>query len=204
MKQNYQAELEKLILSLPQDKKPSLLLHSCCGPCSTHVLNFLRSHFNITVFFYNPSIMPESEYELRLKTQLEVIEHFSATNPIKIISYPYDPSEFLSLARGLENEPERGKRCDLCMEQRIKKTAAYASENQYDFFCTTLSVSPHKDPELLNTLSSHYSKIYAIPYLPADFKKKGGFQESIRLSKELSLYRQAYCGCIFSKKQSDE
>lgn len=199
MKANFQKQLDIFLEQLPKDPIPTLLLHSCCGPCSTYVLNYLSKYFKITIYFYNPNIMPQKEYEQRLTTQKEVLLKSSFPNPIQLIEPTYNVEEFLQISKGLENEPERGKRCEKCMELRIKKCAEYAAQNGYDFFCTTLSISPHKDALLLNDLSIKYADKFHIRTLPADFKKKNGFLESIRLSKELSLYRQDYCGCIFSK-----
>ena len=199
MKENFQLQLDNLIKELTEENRPSLLLHSCCGPCSTAVLKYLSQHFNISLFFYNPNIMPEEEYVLRLDTQKRVLKHLALPNPVALITPPYNPREFIEIAAGLENEPERGKRCVKCMDLRIKTTAEYAARHNFDYFCTTLSVSPHKDATLLHDLSEKYAKIYNISALPADFKKKDGYLESIRLSKELNLYRQNYCGCLFSK-----
>lgn len=204
MKPNYQLQLDTFIEQIPVGTVPKLLLHSCCGPCSTYVLSYLAKHFEITVFFYNPNIMPSEEYQLRLKTQQTVIENLSFPNKVSLVAPTYDVKEFLSAVKGFENEPERGVRCEKCMELRIRKTAEYAVANDFDFFCTTLSVSPHKDAVLLHDLSQKYAAQLDIPALPADFKKRNGFLESIRLSKELNLYRQNYCGCIFSKAKSDE
>ncbi len=199
MKQNLQKQLDFFLEQLPKEHAPSLLLHSCCGPCSTYVLTYLSKYFEITVYFYNPNIMPKSEYAQRLTTQKDVLSKLTFPNPVHLIEPPYDQKEFLEIARGLESEPERGKRCEKCMDLRLRKSAEYAAANGYDFFCTTLSVSPHKDAILLNNLSEKYADKFQISTFPADFKKKGGFLESIRLSKELGLYRQNYCGCIFSK-----
>lgn len=204
MKENYQIRLEQLISEIPKGTTPKLLLHSCCGPCSTYVLSYLAKYFEIAVYFYNPNIMPKSEYNLRLKAQKEVLDGLSFPNKVSLVEPPYDQNDFLLAVRGLEDEPERGARCEICMDLRIKKTAEYAAENGFDYFCTTLSVSPHKDAMLLHKLSEKYAASENIKTLPADFKKKNGFLESIRLSKELNIYRQNYCGCIFSKQKSDE
>lgn len=204
MKENYQRQLDTLLEQLPKDKVPTLLLHSCCGPCSTYVLQYLSKYFQISVYFYNPNIMPRSEYGLRLETQKKVLSEMTFPHPVKLVEAPYDLDTFLEKIKGYENEPERGKRCDICMEMRICKSAEYAAENNFDFFCTTLSVSPHKDAVLLHTLSQKYADIYSVTALPADFKKKSGYLTSVSLSKELGLYRQNYCGCIFSKSKSDD
>ncbi len=204
MKTNYQLQVDKLIEQIPPGKPPTLLLHSCCGPCSTYVLSYLTKFFNVTVYFYNPNIMPPQEYSLRLQAQKDVLNSLPFENPVHFVEEEYDVTEFLNIAKGYEAEPERGKRCDRCMALRIEKCAQYAAQNRFDYFCTTLSVSPHKDADLLNQLSRQYSLKYDIPFLPADFKKKGGFLESVRLSKELDIYRQDYCGCIFSKQTKSD
>ncbi len=200
MKQNFQKQLDIILEQMHSDKLPTMLLHSCCGPCSTYVLSYLAKHFDITVYFYNPNIMPEAEYKLRLEAQIKVLDKLNPPHKIKLIEAPYEPQEFLDIAKGLEHEPERGKRCKKCMELRIKETAEFAAKNKFDYFCTTLSVSPHKDAVLLNSLSEKYAKKFEINTIPADFKKNNGFLESIRLSKEFEIYRQDYCGCLFSKK----
>ena len=203
MKQNFQKQLDIFLSTLPSENVPSLLLHSCCGPCSTYVLSYLAKYFNITIYFYNPNIMPEPEYKLRLETQKEVLNKLKLPHEVKLIEGAYDRNEFLKSIAGLENEPERGERCKKCMELRIKNTAKFAFENGFDYFCTTLSVSPHKDAALLNSLSEKYASLFKIKTIPADFKKQNGFLQSTKLSKELQLYRQDYCGCIFSKKRAD-
>ena len=199
MKQNFQKKLESFLAELPKDSVPKLLLHSCCGPCSTYVLSYLSNYFEITVFFYNPNIMPKSEYDRRLSAQKDVLEKLHFRYPVHLIEPRYDPQEFLEISKGLEAEPERGKRCEKCIELRLRQSARYAAENGYDYFCSTLSVSPHKDADLLNTVSNKYALEFNIHAVPADFKKKNGYLESIRLSKEIDLYRQNYCGCIFLK-----
>ncbi len=203
MKQNFQKQLDIFLSKLSTEKMPTMLLHSCCGPCSTYVLSYLAKYFHITVYFYNPNIMPESEYKLRLETQKEVLNKLKLPYKVNLIDIPYDSQEFLKEIKGLENEPEHGIRCEKCMDLRIKNTAKFASENGFDYFCTTLSVSPHKDAVLLNALSEKYASLFEISTIPADFKKQNGFLQSIKLSKELQLYRQDYCGCIFSIKRAD-
>lgn len=199
MKENYQLQLDQLIGSLPEGQLPTLLLHSCCGPCSTYVLSYLAKYFSISVYFYNPNIMPLEEYELRLQTQKEVINRLCLPHSVQLVTPEYNVNEFLNIAKGFETEPERGERCKRCMALRIQKSAEYAAAHHFDYFCTTLSVSPHKDAVLLHALSEKFASEYHIPALPADFKKKGGFLESTKISKQLNLYRQNYCGCIFSK-----
>ena len=148
--------------------------------------------------------MPYSEYALRLETQKKVIENFAPSDGIQLLEAPYELDQFLQVVQGLENQPERGQRCEKCMDLRIQRTAEYAANNHFDYFCTTLSVSPHKDAQLLHDLSEKYSKKYNIAHIPADFKKNNGYLESIRLSKEWQLYRQNYCGCIFSKPKESQ
>ena len=178
-------------------EKKRLLLHSCCGPCSTSVIDKLKNDYNLTIFYYNPNIYPKEEYYKRLTTQKEYLQ--KSNQNISVIDGTYDDSslfekEFL----GLENCPEGGNRCEKCMFLRLKKTAEYAKNNGYDVFTTTLSVSPHKNANLINKLGNEFSKKYNINYLESNFKKKDGFLNSIKLSKQYSLYRQNYCGCKYS------
>lgn len=199
MKVNYQILCDKKIEELTKNNsRPTLLLHSCCGPCSTYVLEYLERYFDITVFFYNPNIYPEDEFIKRLNTQREVIEKHSALNAVKIIDLPYEHSEFLGLVEGFESEPECGARCLECFRLRMEKTAQIALEERFDFFTTTLSVSPHKNATALNELGREISQKYGVEYLYSDFKKREGYKRSIELSKEFGLYRQEYCGCEFS------
>lgn len=196
---NFQKKMEEQISSL--SGTPSLLLHSCCGPCSSYVLEVLSKHFNVSVLYYNPNIYPESEYEKRLHEQVKIINAMPFANPVNLIPCSYDESEFLSAAEGYENEREGGSRCEKCFRLRLAKTALLAKENGFDFFTTTLSISPHKNAPLLNKIGEEFSKKYGIDYLYADFKKKEGYKRSIILSKEYELYRQDYCGCRFSLRE---
>ena len=175
--------------------KPSLLLHSCCGPCSSYVIEYLHGSFNITVFYYNPNIYPESEYLRRLEEQKKLLSHF---DDVKILEGEYEPNSYFAYIQGHENEPEGGKRCYLCYEQRLEQTAKTAKENCFDYFGTVISVSPYKNALWLAEIGTRLSKKYDIKFLIADFKKRGGYQRSIELSKEYDLYRQNYCGCKFS------
>ena len=190
--------MEEQILSL--NGTPSLLLHSCCGPCSSYVLEVLTQHFNVTLLYYNPNIYPESEYYKRYDEQKKIIEKMPFIHPVKIMECSYDENEFLSAAKGYENEREGGSRCEKCFILRMKKTAQLAAENGFDFFTTTLSVSPHKNAPLLNKIGEELSREYSVKFLYADFKKKEGYKRSIELSKKYELYRQDYCGCRFSKE----
>ncbi len=195
---NYQKKMEEQILSL--NGTPSLLLHSCCGPCSSYVLEVLTQYFNVTLLYYNPNIYPESEYYKRYDEQKKIIEKMPFIHPVKIMECSYDENEFLSAARGYENEREGGSRCEKCFILRMKKTAQLAAENGFDFFTTTLSVSPHKNAPLLNKIGEELSREFSVDFLYADFKKKEGYKRSIELSKKYELYRQDYCGCRFSKE----
>lgn len=199
MKINYSRELENIIENLGS-KKPMLLLHSCCAPCSSYVLEYLSNHFDITVFYFNPNIFPENEFYKRINEQKKLIDAMGLD--IETVDCGYNPNEFFDEVKGLENEPERGKRCKKCFTLRLEKSAKFAKENGFDFFTTTLSISPQKDAQLLNEIGKKLSEKYSIPYLFSDFKKKNGYKRSIELSKIYNLYRQNYCGCVFSKMQT--
>ncbi len=194
---NYQKELDILLESI--DKKPKLLLHSCCGPCSSYVTEYLAVYFEITVFYFNPCIYPESEYQKRLGTQRKLLDN---TKLALLFPGEYDHKSFLEIAAGLEKEPEGGKRCLLCFRQRLFETARVAAELSFDFFATTLTVSPHKNAEIINEISKEASLMYGVPHLPSDFKKREGYKRSVELSKKYGLYRQNYCGCEFSMAAS--
>ncbi|MFL0196736.1 epoxyqueuosine reductase QueH [Clostridium sp. WILCCON 0269] len=199
MNVNYQNELNKIINKIVEDEKiPSLLLHSCCAPCSSYVLEYLSKYFNITVFYYNPNIYPQEEYVKRVREQEEFIFKFSP-NKINFIEGLYDSEKFYSLCKGLENEKEGGFRCLRCYRLRLNETAKLAKSQKYDYFTTTLTISPHKDAGKLNDIGRDLASKYGIEYLYSDFKKKNGYKRSIELSKIYNLYRQNYCGCIFSK-----
>ena len=198
---NYQLETDRIIKSL--DHAPTLLLHACCAPCSSYVLEYLAEHFNITVFFYNPNITEKEEYEKRKNELKRLISEKSFRYPVKMIDGDYSPQLFFDMAKGKEHVPEGGERCFLCYEMRLKETARLAKELQYEYFCTTLSVSPHKIVVKLNELGAKYSKEYDIPYLYSDFKKRNGYKRSIELSHEYGLYRQNYCGCVYSRMQTE-
>ena len=185
-------------------ERPSVLLHSCCGPCSTAVIERLLSDYNITVFFYNPNITEKEEYELRLDAQRTVVDRFNGgsmfiIDRIGLIEGTYRPDSFLCSVRGLEDEPEGGERCSVCFRLRLEETARRAKAGGYDFFATTLTVSPHKNYTLISQIGKEIADDYGIGFLDMDFKKKAGFQRSIELSKKFGLYRQNYCGCRFSR-----
>ena len=199
MKNNYQIELDRLIAEL--DHKPALLLHSCCGPCSSYVLEYLSKYFEITVYYYNPGIYPEEEYFKRLDNQKAFID---ATGYAVLLDSAYDHSEYLDAVNGFENAPEGGERCEICFRQRIFKTAEAAKLNGFEYFTTTLTVSPHKNAELINEISKEAERLYGVKHLPSDFKKKEGYKRSVELSKEYGLYRQDYCGCEFSMRNKQE
>lgn len=201
---NYQKEMEKIIGGLQGEKK-SLLLHSCCAPCSSAVLEKLQEIFDITVFYYNPNISEEFEYRKRVEEQKRLIEAFNGKNPdclIKIIDGDYEPREFYAVVKGLENCPEGGERCFKCYALRLEKTAQAAKEGNYDFFTSTLTISPLKNAAKLNEIGEEMALKYETSFLPSDFKKKEGYKRSIELSKEYDLYRQNFCGCAFSKAES--
>ncbi len=198
MKNNYSLELEKTISEIKLNgNKPSLLLHCCCAPCSSYVLEYISQYFDITLFFYNPNIYPEKEFEFRL-SELKRFNNDAGYN-LKVMTPEYISDEFFDLAKGYESLPEGGERCRKCYELRLEKTAEYAAQFGYDYFCTTLSISPYKNSEWLNSIGVSSEKKYGVKYLLSDFKKKGGYKRSIELSEKYGLYRQNYCGCIFSK-----
>ena len=199
-KTDYQKQLDCVLQDISTSgKRPSLLLHACCGPCSSYVLEYLCKHFEITVLFYNPNIYPAQEYERRLQELLNFYKRFVPAENVRVIQAPYDPEEFYTAVGTRENpelakEPERGERCRRCYELRLRYTFDYACANNFDYFCTTLSISPFKDADMINEIGSSFGP----QWLPSDFKKKNGFKRSLELSAEYGLYRQEYCGCIYS------
>lgn len=199
-KQNYQKLLDGIIKNIEkQDKIPTLLLHSCCAPCSTYVIEYLSSFFNITVFFYNPNIDEADEYTKRALEQKRLIESMETKYPVKFVEGGYEVDIFTNIAKKLAKEPEGGKRCFACYGLRLKKTAEYAKTYNFAYFTTTLSISPLKDATKLNEIGEALEKSIGVPYLFSDFKKKNGYKRSTQLSKEYNLYRQDYCGCSYSK-----
>lgn len=186
---------------------PRLFLHSCCAPCSSYVLEYLRQYFRITVFYYNPNISMESEYQKRVKEQKRLIESYNEQAsegkwyPIEIIEGDYEPDVFFEMAKGLEQCPEGGERCFACYELRLLKTAELAVEGKFDYFTTTLSISPLKNAKKLNEIGEKLEKEYGVKWLVSDFKKRDGYKRSIELSKEYGLYRQNYCGCVYSRRE---
>ena len=199
MKANYSLMCENILNEIKDKKK--LLLHSCCGPCSSYVISYLTNYFDITILYYNPNIYPYNEYLKRKEEQIRLIKEMDTVNKIDIMDCDYDNNLYNELVRGLENEPERGSRCKICYKMRMEKTAMIAKANNYDFFCTTLSVSPYKNAELINKIGEELENSYNIRWLYSDFKKKDGYKKSILLSQKYNLYRQNYCGCIYSKPQ---
>ncbi len=198
MNNNYSDKCEEILNSL--DGKKRLLLHSCCGPCSSYVITYLTKFFDITILYYNPNIFPYDEYLKRKEEQIRLINEVDTENSLDIIDCDYDNDLYEKLIKGLEQEPERGKRCNVCYLMRLDKTAAIAKENGYDFFCTTLSVSPYKNANLINEYGSSLEDKYRVRWLYSDFKKKDGYKQSILLSQKYNLYRQNYCGCVYSKR----
>ncbi|MFA9377485.1 MAG: epoxyqueuosine reductase QueH [Lachnotalea sp.] len=201
---NYQKELDKLIANLQKDEiQPSLLLHSCCAPCSSYVLEYLSQYFKITIFYYNPNIYPLSEYEKRVIEQQQFINDSSAKLPIHFMEGNYDTDRFYEETKGLEHVKEGGERCFKCYELRMRETAQIAREKEFDYFTTTLSISPLKNAQKLNEIGIKLEEEYGVSYLHSDFKKKNGYKRSVELSKEYNLYRQDYCGCVFSMRNGE-
>ena len=197
-KRNYQKELESVLSTLTGT--PRLLLHSCCAPCSSYVLEYLSQYFAITVLYYNPNISPKEEYELRKAEQIRLIQEGNWKNPVTFLDCDWDNDAFSAISDGLESAPEGGVRCFACYRLRLEAAAKAAKEGNFDYFTTTLSISPLKNAEKLNAIGEELAAIYGVKHLPADFKKKEGYKRSIELSRLYHLYRQNYCGCIYSKK----
>lgn len=197
---NYQLELDKIINKIEgENTTKSLLLHSCCAPCSSYVLSYLNKYFKITVFYYNPNITNKEEYLKRKQEQIRLISELPAINKINILDADYNPEKFFEISKGLEDCREGGERCFKCYKLRLEATAKAAKENNFDYFCTTLTISPLKNAQKINEIGHMLGDEYQIPFLPSDFKKKEGFKKSIDLSSQYNLYRQNYCGCIYSK-----
>lgn len=201
MKEKYHKLCLETISKLDSTKK--ILLHSCCAPCSSHVIEFLKDYFDITIIYYNPNISPIEEYEKRKKEQIKLINSLKSNNKIDYIDCDYDNDIYEKEIKGYESCPERGARCNVCFKLRLEKTAATAKQNNYDYFSTTLTVSPYKNAELINNIGQELSDKYNIKWLHCDFKKENGYKNSIKLSKKYNLYRQDYCGCIYSKKEKE-
>lgn len=196
-KRNLQKELDEIIAAA--DRKYRLLLHVCCAPCSSYCLEYLTRHFDVTVFFSNSNIDDCAEYVKRRDEEIRLISQMCPQ--VNFSEGKYDPEHYHELVKGHENDPERGERCGICFAMRLDEAAKYASENGFDYFTTSLSISPLKDEQRLCEIGEKAAEKYNVKYLPSDFKKKGGYQRSIELSKEYGLYRQDYCGCSYSKKK---
>lgn len=199
---NYQTELEKIIEKhKKQGEIPTLLLHSCCAPCSSYVLEYLSEYFKITVLYYNPNIYPDEEYFKRVEEQKRFIDKLPSKNKIDFIEGNFDKKRFYETVKGKEHIAEGGERCFLCYELRLREAAEYATQGNFDYFTTTLSISPLKNAQKLNEIGLNLAKQYGIKYLVSDFKKKNGYKRSTELSQQYGMYRQDYCGCIFSKEE---
>lgn len=201
---NYQKELDKITDSIDAGNPPRLFLHSCCAPCSSYTLEYLSNYFDITVYYFNPNISPKEEFDKRFAEQKRLIDSLPAKNPIKLVLGEYNYDDFLQIARGYENVAEGGERCFRCYRMRLESTARIAKEQGFDYFCTTLSISPLKNSQKINQIGYEVAQKYGIKWLPSDFKKREGYKRSIELSKEYNLYRQSFCGCIFSKENNNE
>lgn len=202
---NFQKELEKII---EENKKngvvPSLLLHSCCAPCSSYCLEYLSQYFKITVLYYNPNLFPAGEYERRVSEQKKLVSALPTKYPVTLVEMKGEPEEFYSAVKGLEHIREGGERCFACFRLRLERAARYAKENGFDFFTTTLTISPLKNAQKLNEIGEATGEKFGVRHLPSDFKKKNGYKRSVELSKVYGLYRQDYCGCVFSKREREE
>ena len=203
-KVNYQKELDRIIDGLGQQgEPPRLLLHVCCAPCSSYCLEYLSEYFDITVYYYNPNISEKEEYLKRLAEEERYISVKEFEHPVKLTESNYDPQEFFDAVRGLEKEPEGGLRCRECFKLRLEASAKKAGELGFEWFTTTLTISPLKNAALLNEIGYEMGEKYGVKWLPSDFKKKEGYKRSIELSREYGLYRQDYCGCVFSRAVSE-
>lgn len=203
-KVNYQLKMEEIIRNnCSETKVPSVLLHSCCAPCSSYCIECLAKYFAVTVFYDNPNIYPEEEYWMRVKEQKRFIEQFPTRHPVAFLEGSYEPERFYEMAHGMEALPEGDRRCYACYELRLKDTAKQAKAGGFDYFTTTLSISPMKNASWLNEIGQRLEQEYGISYLYSDFKKKNGYKRSTEISKEYEMYRQYYCGCVFSKNQRD-
>ena len=204
-KKTYQKIMEDLIReNCTAGEAPSLLLHSCCAPCSSYCIACLAEHFHVTVFYYNPNIYPETEYRERAREQERLICEMKTENPIHFLEGTYDPSVFYAMARGHEKDLEGGERCFRCYELRLREGAAVAKQGGFDYFTTTLSISPLKNAQKLNEIGIRLGEEYGVPYLQSDFKKKNGYKRSTELSAQYGLYRQNYCGCVFSQEKENK
>ncbi len=203
-KVNYQIMLDKITQKIErEDITPSLLLHSCCAPCSSYTIEYLSKYFSITVLYYNPNISEQKEYEKRKAEQIRLINSLETKNKVSFLDCEYNSAEFFETAKGYEKCREGGERCFRCYRLRLEKTSCLAKENDFDYFCTTLSISPLKNAQKINEIGYELEEKYGVLWLPSDFKKREGYKRSIELSKEFNLYRQNYCGCIYSKAERE-
>lgn len=202
---NFQKELEKIIEQNEKDGVvPSLLLHSCCAPCSSYCLEYLSRYFKITVLYYNPNLYPAEEYDRRVSEQRRLIAALPSENEISLVEMRGEPEEFFLAVRGLEHIREGGERCFACFRLRLERAAEYARKNGFDYFTTTLTISPLKNAAKLNEIGEEVAERFKVRHLPSDFKKKNGYKRSVELSKTYELYRQDYCGCVFSKREREQ
>lgn len=207
---NYQKELDKITAqiseNLPEERKPHLLLHACCAPCSSYVLEYLTRFFHVTLYYYNPNITPDTEYRKRVEEVRRLIAEagYEARGQVTLLEGVYDPERFFAMAKGMEDLPERGERCYHCYALRMEEAAREAARLHADYFTTTLSISPHKNARWINEIGERLAETYGVRHLPSDFKKKGGYLRSIALSEQYHLYRQNYCGCVFSKRAAGQ
>lgn len=202
-RRNYQKELDKVLSEIEKEKKaPTLFLHSCCAPCSSYVLEYLSEYFEITVFYYNPNIYPPSEYEERAREQERLIGEMDTRYPVHFICGDYEPDVFYEAVRGLEKEPEGGLRCAECFKLRLYEAAKRAGDGGFDYFTTTLTISPLKNADRLNEIGEEAAEKYEVRFLNSDFKKRNGYRRSTELSREHNLYRQDYCGCVYSRRST--
>lgn len=200
MKENYQIILDKTIREECAERRPSLLIHACCAPCSSYVLEYLSEYFDITLFFYNPNIFPKEENDYRAEELKRLVCEMGLSDRVKMIVGEYEPRKFAEIAAGLESLPEGGARCAKCYELRLGESARLAAEGGYDFYTTTLSISPYKNAEWLNSIGVAQGEKHGVRYLVSDFKKRNGYKRSCELSTQYGLYRQDFCGCEYSKK----
>lgn len=201
---NYQKKLDTIIeRNKREDILPSLLLHSCCAPCSSYTIEYLSNYFKIAVLYYNPNISPREEYEKRKAEQIRLIQSLPVQNKVNFVDCDYDCNAFFEIAKGYEQCREGGERCFRCYELRLRKAAEEAKKGGYDYFCTTLSISPLKNAQKINEIGERLSEAYGVLWLPSDFKKREGYKRSIELSKEYGLYRQNFCGCVYSRREAE-
>ena len=200
MRRNYQQELDEII-ARQAGKRPRLLLHSCCGPCSAPVLEYLTQYFDVTLFWYNPNIWPQEEFDLRLEEQQKLIRAMGLEKQVRVVCRPRNSEAWYRATEGLEHEPEGGTRCTECFRLRLREAAAYAAENGFDCYCSTLTLSRHKDPLRINALGEQFEEEFGIPWLPSEFKKRGRELRSKQLCEQFGIYRQDYCGCEYSARK---